>query len=295
MRDPRHAPPRPPSPIPWRVACGVFLATAAADALLAAGPGGAGGPPGWMSVAVALGASLCALAALAQRLPWQNVFAVAFIVVFFAGAAGLCGAVSGIPFGAVEYTERAEPKLFEKLPAMLPLWWLAIVVASREAGRLAVLPLRRHRNYGLFILAAAALLVVALDLSLEAFGVKVHGAWQWRAATPAPAWPAAPAVNFAGWAITALIMLAFCGPWLITKRPIQPRPVAHGALAWGLLNGYLALRLALAGLWLDAAVGLAAILVVSALAWRGLRFARAGARPPEPREPDDDNPAASPS
>jgi uncharacterized membrane protein len=231
-----------------------------------------------MGVVVPLLASACSLVALAQRLPWQNVFAVGFIVLFFAGAVVLCGSVSGIPFGALQYTDNAGPKLFDKLPVMMPLWWLGILVASRESGRLLALPLRRHRNYGLFIFGASALLVVLLDLSLEAFGVKTTGAWLWKTESRISAWPASPALNFAGWAITALLMLGFCGPWLVTKRAVQPKPAPHGALAWALMGGYLAARLAVGGQWLDAAVGTGLTLVVLGLALRGIRRALEMAR-----------------
>jgi uncharacterized membrane protein len=270
-RKGHHPPLPPPSPLAWRLLCGLFIAVAAAEVALSTGRLGLEHPPGWMGVMVPLLASGCALAALAQRLPWQNALAVGFIVLFFAGVVVLCGSVSGIPFGVLSYSDRAGPMLFDKLPAILPLWWLAILVASRESGRLAVLPLRRHRNYGLFIITASALLAVLMDVSLEAFAVKARGYWLWKDAPEATAWPASPWLNSVGWAITALVMLGFCGPWLIIKRPVQPKPALHSALVWGMLGAYLVASLAVKQQWLHAAVGTAITVAGMGLAWRGWR------------------------
>jgi hypothetical protein len=261
------------APIWPQVALGLFGAgwLAATGVLLA------GWPPNpqwlWIDQFLPILAAVAALATLAWRLPRQNLAAIGAIIVLFSGGVVLCGAISGIPFGIIRFTDKAGPRLFEQLPVIMPSWWLAILVSSRETARLVLQPWRRSRQYGIWLIGVAALLAVAADLGLEPFAVRVKQYWLWQTSDRMVCWYAAPWVNFLGWASTTAVTLAFCSPWFISKRPGTPALALRPLWVWGLLNLYFLAGNIHGRLWLAATVCGAMIALVSLLAWRGHKSA----------------------
>lgn len=240
----------------------------------------------WTEMVLPLLAVLAALTQLARRVPAQNTVLIAAIMVLFSGAIVLCDAASGVPFGVIYFTEKAAPKMFGQVPLWLPLWWVAILVNSRETARLVMQPWRRNRNYGLWLVGVAAGLAVVVDLGWEPFAVQVKQFWTWRTLEHVPDWYSAPWVNFLGWLVTALVTLSFCTPWFMSKRPVRQPVRFRPAVVWGLLNLYHLAGSALRGLWLAVMVGLVLSAGVLLLAWRG--FTHPAGRPAHDRPPEPD-------
>jgi hypothetical protein len=79
-------------------------------------------------------------------------------------------------------------------------------------------------------------------------------------------------VNFLGWFVTALSILAFSIPWLINKQPIK-QPVDYQPLVnWLLVNSWFMMGNALHRLWPAVGVGLGANAVAAFYAIRGARW-----------------------
>ncbi|MCX6905120.1 MAG: carotenoid biosynthesis protein [Verrucomicrobia bacterium] len=243
----------------WLVAIGVIWAGLAPDPRWL-----------WIEMVLPLLAAAAALASLARRLPAQNLAALSAIILLFSGGVVWCGANSGIPFGAILFTDRAGPQLFDKLPVIMPCWWLAILVSSRETARLVLHPWHHSRQYGVWLIGLAALLAVVMDLSLEPFAVRLTHSWLWHTPERTLCWYSAPWANFLGWAATAVVTLGFCVPWFIRKRPGASVYGFTPALIWGLLSLHFLAGNLWRGLWLAAAVGGALAATVLFLAWHGL-------------------------
>ena len=216
-------------------------------------------------------AARAALGVLMQRLPGQNAFSIGLIVVALASAVVTCDVTTGIPFGVIRYTERAEPLVFERFPIWVPLWWLAILVSARETARLILQPQRNHRLYGLWILGLAASLAVLTDLSFEAYGTRVRSLWLWQTSERMVCWYSAPWVNFLGWAVVALLTLGFGTPWFINKHPRPAPPRLTPAILWALINLHFIIANATRGLWLAVGVGAVSVGVIFALTWHGAK------------------------
>jgi len=224
----------------------------------------------WIELVLPLLAAAAALASLGQRLPAQNLAAISAIMLLFSGGVVWCGASSGIPFGAILFTDKAGPKLFDSLPVIMPCWWLAILLSSRETARLVLHPWRHGRQYGVWLIGLAALLAVVLDLSIEPYAVRLTHSWLWHTSERTLCWYSAPWANFLGWVATAVVTLGFCVPWFISKRPGASVYGFTPALIWGLLDLHFLAGNIWRGLWPAAAVGGVLAATVLFLAWRGL-------------------------
>ena len=214
------------------------------------------------------------LASLACQLPGQNVMLVSVIIAFLAGAVQTLGALTAIPFGPLVYTEHIGQQLFYPLPWAMPMVWIALLLASRGVTRLLLRPWRKTQNYGFWMIGLTTLLVVLLDVGLEPFATHVKHYWFWNPTKLKLDWYGTPVVNFLGWAITALLILAFATPALINKKPgPQPPPEYSSLIVWLLLNFLFATGAAVQHLW--PAVGLISLssLAVTAFAIRGGRGA----------------------
>jgi uncharacterized membrane protein len=229
----------------------------------------------WLNMGMPVLAAVAALAGLSCRLPLQNAAAIGGIILLLSGALLTCTTVSGFPFGALQFADKTGPKLFGRLPVAMPFWWVAILVSSRETARLMLRPWRRSRNYGFAVVALAAFLVALADLGLEPFGVLVTGQWRWTVGRTAFSWYVAPWMNFAGWIASAALILGFCAPWFISKRPAGRPPGLGSAMVWLGLNLCFLVASAWHGLW-------AAVLVGAVLTGLVFFLARRGARTPSP-------------
>jgi uncharacterized membrane protein len=213
------------------------------------------------------------VASLSRQLPGQNVILASIIIAFIAGAVQSLGALTAIPFGPYVYTEHIGQQLFYPLPWAVPLMWIAVILASRGVARLTLRPWRRTQNYGFRLIGLTTLLVVLLDAGLEPFATSVKHYWLWSQTKIRLDWYSAPWVNFLGWAVTALLIIAFATPSLINKKPRpQPPPEYSPLVVWLLLNFLFATGAAVYRLW--PAVCLIALdsLVVAFFSLRGARW-----------------------
>lgn len=214
------------------------------------------------------------LASLTCQLPGQNVLLAALVMAFSAGAVETLGALTGVPFGPFLYTEAIGQQLFHPLPWAVPLVWLVALLASRGTARLLLRPWRNTSNYGYWLIGLTTLLVVLLNFGLEPFATQVKHYWRWSPTRIRLDWYTAPCVNFLGWAVTALLILAFATPALINKKPMTPPPPDYHPLAvWLLLSLLFATGAIVHQLWAAVAVISAGSVTVTVLALRG-RFAR---------------------
>ena len=213
------------------------------------------------------------VASLTRELPGQNVMLASIIIAFIAGAAQTLGALTAIPFGPFVYTDHIGQQLFYPLPWAVPLVWIAVMLGSRGVARLMLRPWRKTQTYGFRLIGLTVLLVVLLDVGLEPFATRVKHYWFWNPTKLKFDWYSTPWVNFFGWAVTALLILAFATPALINKKPVQQPPPQYSPLVvWLLLDLLFATGAAVHQLW--PAVGLIVLsgVGVTVFAIRGARW-----------------------
>jgi len=204
----------------------------------------------WPEGILILLATATVLASLTRQLPGQNVMLASIIIALIAGAVETLGALTAIPFGPFVYTTEIGQTLFSPLPLAMPLVWIVALLSSRGVARLALRPWRNTPNYGFWLIGLTALLVVLLDFGLEPFATQVAHFWKWNPTRVRLDWYTAPCVNFLGWAVTALLILAFVTPALINKKPMNPPPPDyHPLVVWLLLNLLFATGTAAHQLW----------------------------------------------
>jgi uncharacterized membrane protein len=111
---------------------------------------------------------------------------------------GTLSAWSGVPFGAIQYSQQLGVKI-GPVPIGMPMLWFAIIISAREAA-LRMLPRASHAQIAL----ASGFMVLVTDFNLEPVAAKLRGFWHWRAAQPGlPPLFTPPPVAFAAWFITA--------------------------------------------------------------------------------------------
>jgi uncharacterized membrane protein len=223
----------------------------------------------WPVGVLLVAASASALASLARTLQTQNVFVAAAMILVLAGGVVFLGAKTAIPFGPVIFTDNCGEQLFGALPLTPPLLWLVVILNCRGVARLILRPWRKLRTYGFRVIGLTMLLAVLFDLGLEPFATRVNRFWLWQSQGKSFTWFGAPWVNFLGWAMTALLLLAFTTPWLINKMPGGRRPPDfHPLVAWLTLNLFLAASLALHQFWLPAGLTLGVCAGAGVFVWR---------------------------
>lgn len=213
------------------------------------------------------------IASLTRQLPAQNVMLASVIVALIAGAVQSLGALTAIPFGPYVYTDRFGQQLFYPLPWAVPLVWITVIFASRGVARLALRPWRKTSTYGFRLIGLTTALVVLLDFGLEPFATRVKHYWFWNPTKLKFDWYGAPGVNFFGWAVTTLLILAFVTPCLINKKPMpQPPPDYAPLLVWLLVNLLFATGAAVHHLWPAFGLICSYSVVVIVFALRGARW-----------------------
>jgi len=213
------------------------------------------------------------LASLARQLPGQNVMAVGSVIALIAGAVESLGALTAIPFGPYVYTSNIGQELFHPLPWAVPLVWITVILASRGVARLMLRPWRKSGTYGFRLMGLTTLLVVLFDVGLEPYATQVEHYWFWNPTRLRLDWYTTPWINFFGWAVTTLLILAFVTPFLINKKPMAPPPPDYSPLViWLLLMLLFATGAAIQQLW--PALGAIALVgfTVAVFALRGARW-----------------------
>jgi uncharacterized membrane protein len=151
------------------------------------------------------------------------------------GMATLSG-FTGIPFGPCTYTANIGQLLFYPLPWAIPALWLVTILSSRGVARLILRPSRHARTYGYQLIGVTIALAVLFDLGLEPYATYVKQFWTWHKTKLPFDWYGAPIVNFFGWAVTALLILAFVTPFLLVKKPVKHPPDFQPLVVWTALN-----------------------------------------------------------
>jgi uncharacterized membrane protein len=231
------------------------------------------GKAGWPNAVMLVLAVVATMASLARHLPFQNVLFAAAVIGLSGGAADWLGWETGIPFGPLTPSPNLGPKLFHAVPWVMPAIWILAILNARGVARLILRPWRKLHAYGFWLIGVTAALTVLFDLALEPFASQVNHFWFWEPAKSPLAWHGAPLVNFLGWLVVTLLILAFVTPMLINKHPVHRRPADYHPLAvW--LGGILlfAVGAATAGLWsavvADGIIGIG----VAVAAVRGARW-----------------------
>ncbi len=236
-------------------------------------PMGQLGTAHWTDGLLVILATATLIASLTSQLPGQNVILVSIIIAFIGSAAETVGALTAIPFGPFVYTENIGQQLFNPLPWAIPMLWIIFILTSRGTARLALRPWRKTRAYGFRLIGLTVLLVVLLDLGLEPFATRVERYWVWNPTKINFDWYSAPCVNFLGWALISLLILAFATPWFLNKKPAQSSPPDYRPLiVWLLLNLLFATGAATHQLWPAVALVSLSSIVVAIFAVRGARW-----------------------
>jgi uncharacterized membrane protein len=231
------------------------------------------GKPGWPDAVLLLLAVVSTIAALARHLPLQNVLFAAFVIALAGGAVTWLDLETGIPFGQFTLGDNVGPKLHGTLPLAIPVIWVVAILNSRGVARLILRPWRKTRAYGFWLIGSTAGLMMLFDLAFDPFASRVKHFWFWEPTKFPLTWQGAPLMNFFGWLVVTLLILAFVTPMLINKHPTQRHPPDfHPLGVW--LGAILLFGLGAAsqGLWLAAAVDGIFSVAVAVFAIRGARW-----------------------
>lgn len=164
----------------------------------------------------------------------------------------LLGTGYGIPFGEYRYAAVLAPMWLDRVPAVIPLSWFYMAVASYALAALAY----PREGVGRVVLASA--LLVAWDLALDPAMSYATKYWVWGDAGP---YYGMPLLNLFGWYVTGLALMAVLA-LLKSDRWSNAVPKSWAAWFWG-LNLALPLGMCAAtGLWGALALTLAVVAVL---------------------------------
>ncbi|MBI3192701.1 MAG: carotenoid biosynthesis protein, partial [Pedosphaera parvula] len=116
----------------------------------------------WLEGGLLITGTAATLIVSSRRLPAQNVVAVAALIGLGAALITFLSDRTGIPFGSRTCTERFGGVGFSILPWPIPLLWICVLLNSRAVARLILRPWRRTGHYGVWLIALAAALAVAI-------------------------------------------------------------------------------------------------------------------------------------
>jgi uncharacterized membrane protein len=226
---------------------------------------------GWRDGVLVLTATITTLASLSRQLPGQNIILGAMVIAFIAAIVEGVGAATSLPFGPFAYTDEAGPRLLNMLAWPVPLIWVIAILNSRGVARLILRPWRKLRAYGFWLIGLTVVLTVLFDLSMEPFVTRVKHYWFWNPTRFPITWYGAPLVNFLGWLVSTLLILAFVTPALIDKRqrPAKRPPDYYPLVVWLLANALFATGAFTHRLWPAAGFSVTASILAAVSAIRG--------------------------
>jgi uncharacterized membrane protein len=226
----------------------------------------------WVESLLVLTAGATTLLALGRRLPFQNVLMAAVLIGGIGSIITAIGALSGVPFGPVVYSDSMGEQFLGVVPWPIPLLWIVLVINGRGVARLMMRPWRRTNYYGYWVIGITCLMAVLFELGFEPFAVHVKNYWAWLTGRSVLSWHTAPWVDFPGWFVSVLGILAFAIPWLINKQPIKQPMDYHPLVVWLLLNLWVATGNAAHDLWSAVLLSTAGNAVAATYAIRGARW-----------------------
>jgi len=135
-----------------------------------------------------------------RRIGWGNAAAAFLWVALASGVVEMLGALTGVPFGRYEYTDRFGPRLMGVLPWAIPLaWWVVVYPLYLLMARFA----RERQVSGVIIAMLVGLAAVLVDVALEPVATLVRGYWHWEGGG---SYYGVPWQNFLGWFGTAFVI-----------------------------------------------------------------------------------------
>ncbi len=232
------------------------------------------GKSGWPAALLVIATGFATLTSMSRQLAGQNVMLAATIIAVAGGFAHAVGVITGIPFGPFAYSNSAGPMFFSTLAWPMPAVWIIVLLNARGVARLILKPWRKIKNYGFWVIGLAAALVVLFDLALEPFATRVNGYWVWLPTKFPWTWNGMPLINSLGWALVAILTLAFATPAMINKhsRSRKLPPDFHPLIVWVLLLALFGTGAALNQLWSSLALCIGTALVSTLFAIRGARW-----------------------
>jgi putative membrane protein len=132
------------------------------------------------------------------------------------------GSETGRPFGRYRYTGALQPSL-TGVPALVPLAWFAMALPARETAHAAL----GRRSSPMARIVCGSLALTAWDLFLDPQMV-AEGYWRWE--RPG-SYRGIPAVNYAGWFLTGLGLMAALELAVPPRAAAGPEPLS-GLYAW---------------------------------------------------------------
>ena len=258
-----------------RVAFGVFVATTVLVCGCALAGVRAPSVWSWPYALHMVVAALTILAALARRLPLQNVVACGLALSLTMGmalalvASGLHDG-AGLPPGAVEPGTGSDTHNLGWQAWPAPLLWTAVLLASRQTAKVLLQPWRRQKQYGWWLLGTATGLAWLAVLVSGPFVDRVLWWWSWPRG--GVSWYGVPPAWLAGVLVLIALFLLLASAWLIPKRPTGRAADFAPVWVWSGLVLWFALGDLRAGFWVAAGLGIAAAAMVTPLAWRAARM-----------------------
>lgn len=204
-------------------------------------------------------AGACLITALVRDLPAQNLMAIGVVACLIGGTVHTLNGLVSIPLGPCLYLHNAGQLLFPPLPWSLPVLWLMVFLAARGSAQAMLGNLRGTRNYGLWLSGLSIALILGFSLSMEAFAQR-NILWQWGVTKLPLTWYSAPVTNFFGWGLTGMLILLFCMPFFLVKKPGPQRTDYLPLKVWVALHLCLLLAALTAHQW--RAVSVSALLTV---------------------------------
>ena len=166
------------------------------------------------AVILACALTLCHLA---RSLPLQNVLACAALIFALSGLIEIIGVKTGIPFGPFIYTDKLGHQIFHILPWPVPLLWIIVLLNSRSLSRFILRRQREKANYGLWVIALAAVLATLFDVILEIVA-NANQWWLWGNSTAVFPVSGTPWTNFVGWLVSSFCIFIVINPWVLDKK-----------------------------------------------------------------------------
>jgi uncharacterized membrane protein len=185
--------------------------------------------------------------------------AIGIISCFIGGAVHALNGMISIPLGPCLYLHNAGQLLFPPLPWSLPVLWLMVFLSARGSAQAILAQWRGTRNYGLWLSSLSIALIVGFSLSMEAFAHR-NSLWQWGLTKLPLTWYSAPVTNFLGWGLTGMLIVLFCMPFFLVKKPGPLRTDYLPLMVWSALQICLLIAATTAHQW--RAVAVSAVLVI---------------------------------